>query len=606
MKRIWTVDFETDAIKSFPDYPPAPVGVSVRIPEGQSVYLAWGHPTENNATKQMGYELVKRAYDSGDQLLFHSANFDTEVAREHFDLPIPHPTRIEDTLYHLFLNDPLASTLSLKPSAERLLHIPPDEQQAVRQWLIDHHVVPSNMKEWGAYLSKAPGDLVGAYAIGDVDRTKALYDFLYPQTESKGMTLAYNRERFLAPILVRNTREGIRVDLDRLRTDYQMYWEVYEKITKEITKALKVGPDFNLDSGAELADALRVAGKVVADELWPKTPTGKLSTAREVLGQIIADRKLFVKIAYRGALKSCLTTFFAKWLAQAEVCDGRVHPSWNSVRGDNGGTRTGRLSCYDPNFQNVPTEFDEEVPPGYPPLPLMRSYILPDEGEVFVSADFHSQEIRGLGHYAEGAIQRIYQDDPTADIHAVAGALIKETTGIEMTRKAVKIIAFSILYGAGNKKLAQSLGVDMQEAAKMKRAYLNVLTGVEELQDEVEARARSGVGVRSWGGRLLQAPPSEVRENGGIWDRSYVLINYLIQGSAADQTKEAIIRYDERHEHGRFLVTVHDEICISVRKAKLKAELKHLLWAMEEQPGWDVPYRSEVKVGLNWQAMEAV
>lgn len=597
-----TLDFETHAIESPPNYPPEPVGLAARLDNGQKVYLAWGHPEGNNCTKQDAYAFLQQVWeDKSQDLLFHYSKFDLAVAEKAFDLPWPDPLRVHDSLYHLFLNEPLAPTLSLKPSAHRILGIPPDEQTDLRNWLVAHGVVHSANKEWGAHISKAPPHMVGPYAKGDVERTWLLYDHLSEQTQNLGMMEAYRREQRLAPILHRNEQQGIKVNYNLLERDYEAYSKQQRAVEAEIFQA--IGKEINLDSGVELADALVSAGLASTDH-WPKTPTGKLSTAREVLLSVVPDPVLASLLAYRGALNTCLTTFFSRWLTQARLCNGMVHPSWNSVRTDQGGTRTGRLSCFNPNFQNVPKEYEMQVLPHLLPLPLMRKYIIGD-GKPFVSADFHSQEVRVLGHFAEGAIQQIYRDNPSADIHQVASDLIFGASGIRMSRKQVKIIAFSILYGAGIQRIADQLGVDRATAHQMKNAYLNTLTGVRELSAAVEQRGRNNEGVRSWGGRVLHAPPAQMTD-GRVWDKSYVLINYLIQGSAADQTKEAVIRYDNNKQHGRFLVTVHDEICITVPKEHLKSEVAILREAMEKQEGWDIPHRAEVSTGQNWHNMKVM
>lgn len=580
MREIPTIDFETHAIKGAPAFnPPEPVGVAVRLPQLGSVYLAWGHPTGNNCTKQDAHNLLERVWD--EHLGQNCTRFDVCVGMKHFGLP--RPRRMEDTLYQLFLNEPLAPTLSLKPSAERLLKWPPDEANRLEEWIKAH--IPGINKDtnpWGAYIAEAPAELVGPYAIGDVDRTWALHEYLTPQIEAQGMVEAYERELRLAPILNANEMEGIYVDLPRLEKDLIIYEAAYERVQHELIKLLKCSPDLNFNSGPQLAEAIQRSGKCDLSK-WVKTPTGKLSTARENLHVAITDPRLYMLLAYRGPLHTCLTTFMRPWLAQARACGGRVHPQWNAVRGDFGGTRTGRLSSYAPNFQNIPTEFEEAVPEGYPPLPLMRSYVLPRPGEVFISADFHSQEVRVLGHFAEGPIKAIYDADPAADIHQTCSELIKDATGVVMDRKQVKIIAFTIIYGGGVSKIAAGLGVDWDTARRFRRAYLDTIQ-VEGLMDDVTSKGDSGQTIRSWGGRILRAPSG----------RGYALVNYLIQGSASDQTKEAVCTLDH------FYIQVHDEICDSAPKKELKHAVAGLRHAMETMEGWDVPMRAEVKVGPNW------
>jgi DNA polymerase-1 len=234
----------------------------------------------------------------------------------------------------------------------------------------------------------------------------------------------------------------------------------------------------------------------------------------------------------------------------------------------------------------------------------MRQYILPEEGEVLVSADFHSQEIRVLGHFAEGAIMQVYNEDPKADIHAVAADLITDTTGLHVTRKETKIVAFSILYGAGVKTMAGRMGISTSAAGEIKRAYLNILTGVKEFMREVEARAAANLPAKSWGGRLLHRPDPVVEANGHVWNKDYVLLNYLIQGSSADLTKASIVAYDKRKKYGTFLATVHDEIVISVPPEHLSEEIGRLCFSMDNHDNLEVPMRATVKYGPNWANMK--
>ena len=599
-----TIDFETDPIEDHPNYPPKPVGVAIKWDGELAIYLAWGHPTGNNCTKEQASKILKECYDSEQDWLFHNARFDLAVMIKFFpevlsfDDWASNPLRFHDTMYLLFLYDPLAPSLSLKPSSERLLGLPPEEQDAVRQWLVDHGVVSSaNTKSWGAHIGKAPGDLVGIYAGGDVDRTHGLLMLLYGDVTAAGMGPAYDRERRLAPVLNRNEGEGIRVDVERLGRDLSRYQQAFDRVSFEIKDTLN-NFTINLDSGVELAEAIRASGMGVGEDEWPKTPTGKLSTAREALHASITDKRLFQLLSYRGALKTSLSTFLEPWYRKALANGGRLHPSWNQVKGDQYGAKTGRLSCSNPNLQNIPNEFPEEVPAGYPPLPIMRVYILPDEGEVFVSADFHSQEIRMLGHFAGGAIQQVYKDNPAADIHQVAADLITDATGLSLNRKHTKITSFSILYGAGVGTMAQRMGVPMNEAGNIKRAYLKTLRGVKDFMDAVESVAANKQRVESWGGRLLRAPDPVVQKDGRVWNKDYVLLNYLIQGSSADQTKQAIINYDATRKHGRFLATVHDEICISVPVQHLATEVALLKAAMEGGE-FEIPMRATVSIGPN-------
>jgi len=362
----FTIDFETEAIQKRPHYPPKPVGVSIFHPMAQYPrYYAWGHPTGNNSTYEEARQALADAWYH--DMLFHNGKFDVDVAMTHMGLPQPKdPLKVHDTLFLNYLYDPHAPTLSLKPSAERILGMAPDEKDTLDRWLVAHGFKP------GADICKAPGDLVEPYANGDVIRTRALFEHLMDHINKAGMLAAYRREQRLVPILIANETDGVRIDVERLAE----HTERFETVMIAVNRMLwdKIGA-CNLDSSAELAKMLLASGACKESDFL-RTPTGKLSTAKASMDQAVKDPALRQLLGYRGHLKTLLTTFMRPWLEMQT--DGRIHPQFNQVRGDVYGTRTGRLSSSNPNLQNVPTEFKGAPPDGLPPLPFMRQYILPD------------------------------------------------------------------------------------------------------------------------------------------------------------------------------------------------------------------------------------
>ena len=170
------LDFESEAIENRPKYPPEPVGLAIMPDGGAGEYLAWGHPAENNCTRNEAWHRLKELLiEPSYEFVFHNAPFDCSIIEEKMKLVVPWD-RIHDTMLLAFLADPFGE-LSLKPLAEKLLGEPPTEQEAVRDWLVRHNVCRANDKSWGAWISKAPGKLVGTYAIGDVERTLELYHY---------------------------------------------------------------------------------------------------------------------------------------------------------------------------------------------------------------------------------------------------------------------------------------------------------------------------------------------------------------------------------------------------------------------------------------------
>jgi DNA polymerase-1 len=604
-----TIDFETEAIDGNPIFrPPAPVGVSIK-PEGQpSTYWAWGHPTENNCTfEQARTALLSALRADKEGYLAHNAAFEAAILRTYFGYAQKDPLKIHDTQYLLFLTDPYAPTFALKPSAERILGLPPDEQDAVKNWVM-RNVDGAKSSSWGAHISLAPGNLVGAYAIGDTDRTKQLFDVLHPRVLQAGMLEPYRREQHLQPILSASSARGVRLDTARLSDDIEIYTAAKALAERYIHGALG---DFNIDSDAELAEALERTGQVTE---WVLTPTGKRSTARKNLVGRVKDPSLLAYMAYRGVLATCLGTFAGPWLAQALNEGGRVHPQWNQVRGDKGadgdmsGTRTGRMSCRNPNLQNPPNDFDGMVIPtdvqamfagtNISSIPLMRRYLLPDEGHQWLKRDFSAQEMRVMAHFAEGKLFEAFKADPTTDPHVAVQAMIKDLLGIDMPRKYVKITGFGIMYGRGVTNLSMALGVDAVEGKRVRDAYYEALPEIRQLSSETSNRGKRGQCIHTWGGRVYYREPDPAR------DLSYKLLNYLIQGSAADQTKQAMIDWDAgRDNTSVLLAAVHDEINISAPIDQTQKAMRWLREAMDADR-FDVPFRSEGYAGPNWADIE--
>jgi DNA polymerase I-like protein with 3'-5' exonuclease and polymerase domains len=554
--------------------------------------------------------------DTERELLFHNASFDVSVwdtylcnARFHW---YKKPWRLfNDTMYLLFLADPYAPTYSLKPSAERYLGMAPTEQNELYDWIVSN-VPGATRKNAGAFISKAPGDLVGRYAVGDVVRTRKLFDHLYAKIEADGMVAAYDREKRLFPHMLAGTQRGIRLDRDTLEHHESVYSWCYTRSEQLLAERLGCSTD-ELQGDESFANALERSGAVTEWTLTEKSK--KRSMSKDNLKIVIPEVKVLMD--YHSALGTCLSTFMRPWL-EMSATDGRVHPNWNQVRQareekTNGkkGTRTGRLSSDSPNFQNVPTEFVTAtgdplpVPSGLHPLPQMRRYCLPDDGHVWLKRDFSSQEIRILAHFEDGTLCEAYRANPSLDPHQMALEMIEVMIGVRYARKEVKITSFSIIYGSGVTGLSIQLGRGYGDAFTIKEAYLNAMPGVRKLMRGVQDRGKSGQPIRTWGGRVYFREPS--KEVGGrLMDFSYKLLNYLIQGSAADQTKESLIDWHEsRSWEPKFLATVHDEINISSPSDSWPAEMRLLKECMNKDR-FDVPMLSDGFMGANWADTEKV
>lgn len=254
---------------------------------------------------------------------------------------------------------------------------------------------------------------------------------------------------------------------------------------------------------------------------------------------------------------------------------------------------------YDKDDGYAHPSFEENLPE----LPLVRRYVIPDDDSSwFCHRDFSQQELRILAHFEDGLLAEKYRADPKMDIHKFIQDLLHSEFGIVVERRPVKRLNFGTVYGMGKQTLADDMRMPVDEAMRIKMAQRAAIPGLDELEASVKARGRRGDPIRTWGGRLYYVEEPKVVD-GQSRTYEYKLLNYLIQGSAADCTKQALINYNKNKQHGRLLVTVHDEINLSVPQEHLDSEMKILRKSMSNVD-FDVPMLSEGKFGPNWAELK--
>jgi len=542
--KLVALDFETRPIGDWPNDAPKPIGVAIMIEGRKPEYLAWAHPSGNNTTLECAAARLKDLY-SRFEIVGHNVGYDLEVAFRH--LGLTYPERFHDSQLLAFLSDPGAESLGLKETADRVLGIAPDERNELHDLILNRFPEAARKpSRWAEFICEMPGDMVRPYAIGDVTRTLDLFAHLHPQIIESGMGAAYQRELAQIPILAKMTRVGIPIARRSLATAIAR-WEA-DLIEAERTIRLELGsPALNLNSGIQLADALAEAGKLTE---FRRTEKGNRSVSREALAATIADaslRDLFTKWA---ALNTNLK--FARPLLERSAVDNHIHCGWNSTPNGQGGARTGRTISNHPNLQGAPAS--------------MRQFIAPEPGAILATRDYSQQELRVLAHYENGTIKAAYLADPRTDFHTLVGARASQILGRELPRRAVKIVVFSTLYGAGIARLASQLGCSLEEARVIRNAVFEAAPGVESVKRQMERERR----FETWGGRRYVADR----------DAAYKNLNYLIQGSAADLTKMAMIRAAGGGLDLR--LTIHDAfVVMSAPGAKLKRDMATLREAME-------------------------
>lgn len=635
------LDFESFPIGDAPeDRVPEPVSFSYQMPGMRAPkFMAWGHVTGgNNCTKGEAAKVLKDVYKQlrpETPLLCHNSAFDTAVAALHFDLPVPDWRLYHDTMFLLFLDDPHQRQLGLKPSAERLLGLPPEERDAVKEWLLARKkqleaeypkirefgaeynaetglwekggIKPSTA---GAFIAYAPGNVVAPYANGDVTRTIKIFHKLYKEIViDRDMRAPYERELRLMPIFARNSFEGIRIDRAKLGRDQETFEAAQEKCDAWLRKALKA-PTLDLDNDRNVADALDASGQI---KEWTLTATGQKSIAKKNMKlSHFKDKKVAAAYSYRQKCATMLQTFIRPWLLYSRH-DGWMRTTWNQVRqtkgaGDTGGTRTGRPSSNSPNFLNMPKPVEDNADRGFimpthisglPELPSIRQYILPDaKDHLIVRRDFNQQELRILAHFEDGDLLQSYLQNPRLDVHEYVRQAILALLGLDLGRSITKQLNFGYIYGMGVPSLAARLERAIDEVKGFRKAQMSAVPGLKGLDDDLKGIGRSGNAIQTWGGRQYYVEPARVI-NGIYRSFEYKLLNYLIQGSAADITKESIIRYDERKRDGRFVLTVYDENIISAPKKLAKQEALILREAMMSIE-LDVPLMSDVEIGTTY------
>lgn len=604
------IDFETHPITDAEPHP-VPVGLALKDTKG-SRYIRGGAYQLRAALRSAIDRLPK-----GRPIVAHNGvGFDWQVAFKHLSVDLFDCGRpLADTLVLAFLDDPYRR-LALKTLAQQLLGIPPDEQDRLKAWILAN--VPeakSAPKQWGAWIYRAPPGLVEPYAIGDVERTARLYKFLLGRVKLDGMVPAHDRIVAACRVLHANEREGVRVDDTALRRDAKTYDALLDRTDKTIRRALRA-PGLDVDQDQPLGHAIE---KTTGFRLPRTEKKGAIQTNKTAL-RLIPDPSLSGLLLYRSALAQNLRTFLLPWEAMSRG-DGRIRTHWNIVAGSGsfgGGAKTGRLSS-EPNFQNIPsTERADELLSrlrasrstwtrslfrGVEPLPRMRSYVLPDDGDsVLIGRDYSQQELRLLAEFEGAELLDLYQKFPNVDLHKFVGDMLKSVTGVDLPRKTIKILNFCTIYGGGPPAIAEQGDMSIDEATRCRDLYFQAMPSVRLAMADHQNAARNG-GVVTIGGRIYEAE-RVYSDKGVVRDFAYRCFNYRIQGSAADQMTESLAQLGEAGAlPARFALTVHDELVMSAKKKHAREALRELDRIMVGTAATfklRVPFLTDGYMGLNW------
>jgi len=448
-------------------------------------------------------------------------------------------------------------------------------------------------------LWKLPAMHVGEYAEQDATLTLKLWHHLKVLMRKEEVESVFNLETEVLPVLVDITLKGI--NFNRAKCEQEMA-KMRGKET-EILKYLKSQAGMQVDIWA--AQSIAAAFDRLAIQ-YPKTAQGAPSFTKSFLDT--HEHPLAKMILEARELNKTHGTFLEPYLKHSAK-DGRIHTHFNQMRNEDGGTVTGRLSASNPNLQQVPARHEIIGP-------LVRGLFLPEDGQIWAANDFSSQEPRLLVHYATllglpGAekMAQAYRDNPDTDFHQ----MVADMAGIK--RKAAKTIGLGLMYGMGKAKLAHSLDLPLDEASELIAMFHSKVPFLKGTVDAVMKRIEhptSGGSIRTLLGRKCRFPlwepvewgvnkalPREqaALEYGSRIKRAgtYKGLNKLIQGSAADQTKAAMVAL---HKAGfSLMLQVHDEVALSVRnidEARAAADI------MAKAVTLEVPSRVDVETGSSW------
>tara|TARA_R110000796_G_scaffold106484_1_gene216890 strand:- start:1695 stop:3584 length:1890 start_codon:yes stop_codon:yes gene_type:complete len=561
-----------------------------------SCYLPVAHEGGGNIDKKQANKWLKKVFECPADKIFHNAQYDVGwIRRMGFEIK----GRIIDTMVVASLLDENKFSYALNSVAFEYLGIAKSEN-LLREAAAEFGLDPK------AEMWKMPAMFVGPYAEKDAEITLKLWNYLKVEVEKESLGAIVKLELDLLPCLVDMTWRGVRVDMDKTERTRNAILKREKAVKAEIKRL--VGYDVEIwaaQSVAKAFDHLSIS--------YPKTEKGAPSFRK---GWLANHREKLPKLVVEARNLNKTSGTFINSILKFCHADGRIHSHINQIRGNNGGTVSGRFSMNNPNLQQIPSR-DPEIGP------MIRSLFLPEEGDQWAAIDYSQQEPRILVHYAHvyGESKGIalrgveefvngYRTDPDMDFHSMVAEMA------DIPRKQAKTINLGMMYGMGVAKLADQLDIEAEEAKSLVAQYHDRVPFVKGLMQGVmrhlESKDSKGA-IRSLEGRRCRfdkwesktfgmtkaLPYSEaVQEYGpNMLKRAYTYkaLNRLIQASAADMTKKAMI--DLYHMGHLPMLQVHDELCMSV---KSREEAESIAKVMEDAVPLEIPSKCDVEVGPSW------
>lgn len=439
----------------------------------------------------------------------------------------------------------------------------------------------------------ASGDLavevVARFGAAEVSAARQLEPLLRARLADDGLAELFDGvEMPLTAVLARMERTGVRVDEAKLAELARVYEAELRRLEDEIYRL--AGERFQVASPKQLQHVLFEKLKL---PVVKKTKTG-YSTDEAVLEQLAPQHPLPAYVLAHRRLAKLLGTYVEALPRLVSPRTGRVHPTFQQT-----GAATGRISCVSPNVQNIPIRTPEGV--------RIREAFIPAEGMRLLSADYSQVELRILAHFS-GDPSLIDAFRHGEDVHRrtwaeVAGKRAEDVTADERAR--AKAVNFGIVYGSSAFGLAQQLGIATAEAQATIDAYFARYRGVRRFLDDTIREARERGFVRTLFGRRRYLPDLASRNRVLRNAAERMAVNSVIQGTAADLIKRAMVAIDATLEQGelraRMILQVHDELVFEVSPEDEPALRALVTRRMRGAGELRVPLEVEVGTGNNWR-----
>jgi DNA polymerase I-like protein with 3'-5' exonuclease and polymerase domains len=455
-------------------------------------------------------------------------------------------------------------------------------------------------ESWGidpkAEMYKLPAMHVGGYAERDAEITFGLWQEMKKEILHQDLEDIFDLETELFPCLVDMRFKGVRVDTERAHQMKSNLIKQEQDLLKKIEGETNIYPQiWAARSIAQVFENLKIPFERTEKTDAPSFTKNFLQEHEHPVVRMIAQAR---------EVNKAHTTFIDSILRYEHK--GRIHAEINQLRNAGGGTVTGRFSYQNPNLQQIPARNKDLGP-------MIRSLFIPEEGHRWGVFDYSQQEPRLVVHYASlyklpsvYDVIDAYQTDPNADFHQTVADMA------DIPRSQAKTINLGLFYGMGKGKLQAELGVSKEKAAELFNTYHAKVPFVKQLMSKASNRAQDRGQIRTLLGRLcrfhLWEPNSfgmhkamthedALKEHGPGIKRAYTYkaLNKLIQGSAADMTKKAMLElYKEKIiPH----IQIHDELDLSIEN---EDEAKKVIEIMEHAVTLEVPNKVDYEHGNNW------